>query len=247
MGRRVLLDHVGIMTMDAARHQYNHGAILIDGDRISQVGPSAELAVEALELVERADLRGRWILPGLINTHVHTSQQLGRGLADDVDLLTWLHDRIWPYESSLTEEDSYVSSLLCGIEQIRSGVTCFAEAGGQFVNGMGRAVSRGFVDQANEWNSQPSLDPALVMHVNLLYDDSGRYMVVRTQYSNVFNCVSGLGLGDEIVNGRFAVHLNYTPSATCGPSDPDAYVIMLEKLEAAAMAAIDRLEAGAGL
>jgi len=34
--------------------------------------------------------------PGLVNMHAHTSQQLGRGIADDVDLLTWLHQRIWP-------------------------------------------------------------------------------------------------------------------------------------------------------
>jgi cytosine/adenosine deaminase-related metal-dependent hydrolase len=81
-------------------------------------------------------------LAGLINTHVHTSQQLGRGIADDVDLLTWLHGRIWPYESHMTEEDSYLSTLLCGIELIHSGVTCFAEAGGQHVPGMARAVQR---------------------------------------------------------------------------------------------------------
>lgn len=60
---------------------------------------------------------------GLINTHVHTSQQLARGIADDVDLLTWLHHRIWPYESNMTEEDSYISTLLCGIELIHSGVS----------------------------------------------------------------------------------------------------------------------------
>ncbi|GKU96198.1 hypothetical protein SLEP1_g9463 [Rubroshorea leprosula] len=77
---------------------------------------------------------------GFINTHVHTSQQLGRGIADDVDLMTWLHNRIWPYESNMTEEDSYISTLLCGIELIHSGVTCFAEAGGQHVAGMARAV-----------------------------------------------------------------------------------------------------------
>lgn len=141
MSGKVMLFNAGIITMDPARHQYNSGAVLIEGDRISRVGKSAELLEESDDSIERIDLRGRWILPGLINTHVHTSQQLGRGLGDDVDLLTWLHDRIWPYESSMTEEDSYVSSLLCGIEQIRSGVTCFAEAGGQFVNGMGRAVS----------------------------------------------------------------------------------------------------------
>ncbi|XP_056686824.1 uncharacterized protein [Spinacia oleracea] len=66
--------------------------------------------------------------------------QLGRGIADDVDLITWLHGRIWPYESHMTEEDSFISTLLCGIELIHSGVTCFAEAGGQYVSGMARAV-----------------------------------------------------------------------------------------------------------
>lgn len=60
---------------------------------------------------------------GFINTHVHTSQQLARGIADDVDLMTWLHDRIWPYESNMTEEDSYISTLLCGIELVHSGVS----------------------------------------------------------------------------------------------------------------------------
>ncbi|KAH9329434.1 hypothetical protein KI387_001542, partial [Taxus chinensis] len=75
-----------------------------------------------------------------INTHVHSSQQLARGIADDVDLMTWLHNRIWPYESQMTEDDSYVSTLLCGVELIHSGVTCFAEAGGQHVAGMARAI-----------------------------------------------------------------------------------------------------------
>ena len=136
-----LLFNAGIMTMDTERRLYPHGAILIEGDRIQAIGTTEDMLADSGEATERIDLRGRWILPGFINTHVHTSQQLARGLGDDVDLLTWLHDRIWPYESNLTEEDSYISTLLCGIEQIRSGVTCFAEPGGQHVNGMGRAVS----------------------------------------------------------------------------------------------------------
>ncbi|KAL2632964.1 hypothetical protein R1flu_004443 [Riccia fluitans] len=97
----------------------------------------AEYGSRADEVV---NLEGHWILPGLINTHVHTSQQLGRGIADDVDLLTWLDERIWPYESNMSEEDSYISTLLCGIELIHSGVTCFAEAGGQHVSAMAKAV-----------------------------------------------------------------------------------------------------------
>lgn len=96
MSSKVLLFNAGILTMDPARHQYNNGSILIEKDRISKIGKSAELLQESGEDVERIDLRGRWILPGLINTHVHTSQQLGRGLGDDVSLLTWLHDRICP-------------------------------------------------------------------------------------------------------------------------------------------------------
>ncbi len=141
MNKQLLLFNASLITMDKDRHQFNCGAILIQDDRIAKIGISDDLLALTGHEVERIDLQGRWILPGLINTHVHTSQQLGRGLGDDVNLLTWLHERIWPYESNLTEEDNYISTLLCGIEQIRSGVTCFAEAGGQHVDGMGRAVS----------------------------------------------------------------------------------------------------------
>lgn len=136
-----LLLNANIITMDDQRRQYNNGAILIDNDHITKIGTHDDLLQEINNDVEQIDLQGRWILPGFINTHIHTSQQLGRGLADDVDLLTWLRGRIWPYESSLTVEDSYVSSLMCALEQIRSGVTCFAEAGGQHVEGMARAVT----------------------------------------------------------------------------------------------------------
>lgn len=137
---KTLLFNAGVVTMDAERRQYNNGAVLIEDDRIIAVGRTLDLLSQCTEDVVRVDLRGRWILPGLINTHVHTSQHLGRGLGDDVSLITWLHERIWPYESNMTEEDSYISTLLCGLEQIRSGVTCFAEPGGQYVDGMGRGV-----------------------------------------------------------------------------------------------------------
>lgn len=136
-----LLFNANIITMDDKRRQYSDGAILIEDDRIIKIGTRDDVMQDINANVEQFDLQGKWILPGLINTHVHTSQQLGRGLADDVDLLTWLRGRIWPYESNLTEDDSYISSLMCGLEQIRSGVTCFAEAGGQHVAGMVRAVT----------------------------------------------------------------------------------------------------------
>jgi hypothetical protein len=104
-------------------------------------------------------------------------------------------------------------------------------------------VSKGFVDQANEWNSDPTLPPSLLAHVNLLHDESDRYVVVITQYSNTRNCLTGLGLGEEKVDGKFDVHLNYTSvNSGCGPSDPEAYVTMMQNLETAALAAIARVE-----
>ena len=126
-----------VVTMDPTRRVLDPGGVLIQGDKIAWVGAGRP----PLPCDDVIDAPDRIILPGLVNTHVHTSQQLGRGLGDDVSLLIWLHERIWPYESNMTEEDSYVSTLLCGIEQIRSGVTTIAEPGGQHVPGMGRAVS----------------------------------------------------------------------------------------------------------
>jgi len=134
---RTLLKHAMIVTMDDKGQVYTDGNLLFEDDRILQAGTAP---VDENTCDEVLDLTGKLILPGLVNTHVHTSQQLARGLADDVDLLTWLHDRIWPYESSMTEEYSYISTLFCAAEQIKAGVTAIAEPGGQFVSGMAKAI-----------------------------------------------------------------------------------------------------------
>ncbi|GJM95697.1 hypothetical protein PR202_ga12472 [Eleusine coracana subsp. coracana] len=122
----VVLHNAVVVTMDGALRVLRKGAIAVAGDRIAAVGPSTEILAAFPGAAQILDLGGRIVLPGLVNTHVHTSQQLARGIADDVDLMTWLHGRIWPYESHMTEEDSYASTLLCGIEFIRSGVSSFA-------------------------------------------------------------------------------------------------------------------------
>lgn len=138
--RQIHIKNAYIVTMNENSQVYKSGEILIEGDRIIAVGSKVDPILVNLD-AEIIDAKGKIVMPGLINTHVHTSQQLGRGLGDDVNLLTWLHKRIWPYESNLTEEDSYISTLLCNLELIKSGVTAFAEPGGQFVSSMAKAVS----------------------------------------------------------------------------------------------------------
>ena len=136
---KILLKNAYVVTMDPNIGVYTRGGVIVEDDRILSVYSGEAPAGEYDETV---NCDGKILMPGLINTHVHTSQQLGRGLGDDVNLLTWLHDRIWPYESSMTEEDSYISTLLCCAEQIKAGTTAFAEPGGQFVSGMARGVAQ---------------------------------------------------------------------------------------------------------
>lgn len=128
-----------IVTMGPDEYVYDGGGILVQDDRIAAVGivDPALVAPDA----EVIDLAGKYILPGFVNTHVHTSQQISRGVGDDVDFKTWLHKRMWPFESNMTAEDSYVSTLATCLELIRSGVTSFAEPGGQFVEGMAKGVA----------------------------------------------------------------------------------------------------------
>ncbi|KAF9688997.1 hypothetical protein SADUNF_Sadunf01G0046000 [Salix dunnii] len=133
-----IIHNAMIVTMDPESRVFKNGGIVIEQDKIKAIGQSSDILSQFSSLappLQIIDLNGHILLPGFINTHVHTSQQLARGIADDVDLITWLHHRIWPYESNMTEDDSYLSTLLCGIELIHS-------AGGQYVSGMARAVEK---------------------------------------------------------------------------------------------------------
>jgi 5-methylthioadenosine/S-adenosylhomocysteine deaminase len=137
--KQILIKNAFIITMNSNSQVFINGDILIEGDKIAAIGnvPSSIVDVEA----EIIDASGKIIMPGFVNTHVHLSQHLARGLGDGEPLLNWLHNYIWPFETNLEPEDSYISSLACCLELIHSGVTTFAEPGGRFVDKMAQAVS----------------------------------------------------------------------------------------------------------
>lgn len=66
-------------------------------------------------------------MPGLVNTHTHAAMVAFRGLADDLPLMTWLNDYIFPAESKLDEEKVYRATLHACSEMIMSGTTCFCD------------------------------------------------------------------------------------------------------------------------
>lgn len=103
----------------------NHALGVRDG-RIAFIGPredaSRYIASETRELPETL------LAPGLVNAHGHAAMTLFRGLADDLPLMTWLRDHIWPAESRWVDE-AFVQagSELAIAEQIQSGITCFSD------------------------------------------------------------------------------------------------------------------------
>ena len=66
-------------------------------------------------------------MPGLINTHTHAAMTCFRGLADDLPLMSWLNDHIFPAEAKLDEQRVYAGTLLACAEMMMSGTTCFCD------------------------------------------------------------------------------------------------------------------------
>lgn len=73
------------------------------------------------------DATGKVAMPGLINLHNHVSMSLMRGYADDIPLMPWLYDYIWPFEAKLTGEDIYLGAKLGIAEMLLGGTTTFAD------------------------------------------------------------------------------------------------------------------------
>ena len=93
----------------------------VENDTISALGAG----VEPVPGDEVIDAGGMALLPGLVNGHTHAAMTLMRGYGDDVPLMEWLQERIWPIEAKLTGDDVYWGTRLACIEMIRSGTVRF--------------------------------------------------------------------------------------------------------------------------
>jgi 5-methylthioadenosine/S-adenosylhomocysteine deaminase len=116
-----------VVTMDRSRTIYEDGAVAIVADTIAAVGPRVEVE-RNYQSRQTIDARGRLVLPGFINAHTHVPMTLLRGLHDDVTLNDWLRKYIFPAEAKNVDEDFVRwGTRLAAAEQIRSGVTTFAD------------------------------------------------------------------------------------------------------------------------
>jgi 5-methylthioadenosine/S-adenosylhomocysteine deaminase len=103
---------------------------LLDGTRVGVRcvdGLIAALGPDVVAVVgdERIDAAGAPLVPPLVNGHTHAAMTLFRGFGDDLPLMEWLRDWIWPAEAKLEPDDVYWGTRLAAVEMIRSGTTRF--------------------------------------------------------------------------------------------------------------------------
>ncbi|MFZ3088985.1 MAG: amidohydrolase family protein, partial [Methylotenera sp.] len=100
-------------------------SVIIQGAVIVDLLPTA-LAREQYIAANLVSLDEHILIPGLINIHTHAAMNLMRGIADDLPLMAWLNDHIWPAENAVVT-DEYVkdASLHACAEMLSGGTTCF--------------------------------------------------------------------------------------------------------------------------
>ena len=121
----LLISNGTLLTQNQSGTIIKNGAIAVFRDKIMAIGESKSFA--NWNIKKQIDAKGGIIMPGLINTHTHAAMSLFRGLADDLPLMVWLNDHIFPAEAKLDDEMVYHGALLACAEMILSGTTCFCD------------------------------------------------------------------------------------------------------------------------
>lgn len=114
-----------VLTMDEQASVLPETDILVEEGKITALGEDLDRPAHGSVL----DVRGCWVLPGLIQGHVHLGQTFFRGLAEGRRLLPWLQERIWPLEAAHDDESAYWCSLLGAAECLLSGTTTLQDIG----------------------------------------------------------------------------------------------------------------------
>jgi len=126
----MIFNNVTIITMDPNRRVLTHAAVVVEQDRILDVGKSKEI-IEKYPEKEKINCNGNILMPGLVDNHVHTSQGMMRGLGEGknpyTSLADWLGSVTYAYQGSYTKADGLASAALCILEMLKSGTTAFIE------------------------------------------------------------------------------------------------------------------------
>lgn len=162
----ILIQGAAVITMEGDNCIYEDGEIAIAGDSIVFAGPRGS-APKGFNATRVIDGRGMVALPGFVNCHTHAAMTLLRSYADDMPLMKWLSEKIWPVEDRLQPEDVYWGTMLSCLEMIKSGTTTFADMYFEMEqvalavekSGMRAILSRGMVGVGP--NAQNAIDESI--------------------------------------------------------------------------------------
>lgn len=130
---RTFLEHLTfVITSDAKDRVLDDATLVVEGTRILEVGPAAEVRERMTPAPGDALVNGSGlgVTPGFIDTHVHLSETLSRAsFPDCLDTRAWVFEWVMPYYGELTPEDELIAVQLAVSEMLRSGTTCFLDMG----------------------------------------------------------------------------------------------------------------------
>lgn len=135
----LLLSAEYIITQNSQREIIHHGFIAISNGKIVGLGSKEDAHV--WQATKKIDLGQALIMPGLCNAHTHVAMTFLRGLADDMPLMDWLQNFIFPVEAKLSAEIVELASLLGCAEMISTGTTAFVDMY-LFSNAVAQAVDK---------------------------------------------------------------------------------------------------------
>ncbi|MDX2498622.1 MAG: amidohydrolase [Desulfobacterales bacterium] len=120
----LIIKNSTILTMNSKNSILKNGFLVIRGDSISHMGTGDMPSISAGKIIDAKD---GLVLPGLVNGHTHAAMTLFRGLADDLPLMQWLENYIFPAERNMDAEFVYTGTQLALAEMILSGTTTFCD------------------------------------------------------------------------------------------------------------------------
>lgn len=138
--------------------------VLIESNKIVEVAKNINKSADTV-----IDAKGKVVSPGFVNLHTHSPMGLFRGLADDLPLMDWLREHIWPKEAKLTREYTKVGAYLGALEMIKSGTTTFldmyffmdAVAEVTLESGLRGYLSYGMIDLGDPEKTEKEVNEAL--------------------------------------------------------------------------------------
>ena len=160
---------------------YDHHTLVIDSGKIIDLLPT-DLAKQKYQGTTTENLENHALLPGLINCHTHAAMTLMRGIADDLPLMDWLQNHIWPLEHKWMSEAFVKDGTDLAIaEMILGGTTCFNDmyffpeitAGQALHHGIRAKIGLIVIDFPSAWaqNSDDYIEKGLALHEQLRLSD----------------------------------------------------------------------------